>query len=145
MDWLPGMMGTLVVRTKRRADAPGHPVQRHRGEQLVFSEAPFDFSTAITPGAPFLDYPRAQSRRGVGEAIRGRLRLRALDRRIASFLGKEVLGLGKPPLLLLAVLCGQRQLTREGDREIKMHPDEPLGVNMSQIRADQRADVAPLS
>ena len=26
-----------------------------------------------------------------------------------------------------------------------MHPDEPLGVNMSQIRADQRADVAPLS
>src|SRR5438874_9916919 len=59
--------GVRAVHTHRGADRPREPVERDIREDLVFGKAPFDVPVAVAPRPEFLDDPRSEPGRRVGE------------------------------------------------------------------------------
>src|SRR5918999_587149 len=91
MDRLPRMRPAFIVRPERGPDCPSDPIERHRGQQFVFTEASFDIACAVTPRAAFFQNPGTQSRWRVRQPIRRRLWPRSLYGGIATPFSKKVL------------------------------------------------------
>src|SRR6202035_551247 len=76
--------GVRVVHAHGGGDRPREPVERDVREDLVFREASFDVAVAVAPRPEFLDDPRGEPGRRVGEPERRGLGLRAVYRGVGT-------------------------------------------------------------
>src|SRR5215467_12062860 len=91
----PWLVVPRIVWPEARADRSGHPVQHDVRKQYVACKMPVDVSVAVAPGAKFLDDPRCQADRRIGQRVGQGLRFCSHDPGISRFLAE-------PPVKLAA-------------------------------------------
>ena len=79
-----GVPPVVEVVADRGRDRLRDPVQRYEREQGVARETALRSAAGVGPGAPLLQDPGRETRRGIVEPVSDRLRLRRLDRAVPA-------------------------------------------------------------
>ena len=140
----PRRVVARVVGPEGRVDGAGDPVEHHVRQQRVLVEASLDVSVAIAPRAELLDDPRGEPHRRVGQPVRQRLRLRALDRLVAGLLAQPVIQLLEVRALVRRRCRSGRAAVARHRQEVDVDADELVGVRGAQVRRHEGAPVTAL-
>ena len=78
-------MPALVINSRRRGAAVGHPIDHDVGQELVTGKDAFDIACTIAPSPKFFDDPSCESNGRIIQAVTQGLRLGCLLMAVAAF------------------------------------------------------------